>query len=58
MEEDYKFKIRVSNGSESLQIVLPFEAILEDWIQAFKTILIYQTYSEDTVKNLFAEKIE
>ena len=45
--------VKVSNGIGSVEIVLPFDANLEDWIQAFKTILIYQTFSEDTVKNLF-----
>lgn len=39
----------------SLQLTLNWDADLEDWKQAFKTILIHQTFCEDTVKELFED---
>jgi hypothetical protein len=42
--------------NSSLQLTLNWDANLEEWKQAFKTILIHQTFDEDTVKELFEEK--
>jgi hypothetical protein len=39
--------------NNELQLTLNWDADLEDWKQAFKTILIHQTFCEDTVKELF-----
>lgn len=41
--------------NSSLQLTLNWDADLEDWKQAFKTILIHQTFCEDTVKELFED---
>jgi hypothetical protein len=55
--KDKKTTITV-NGykhNSSLQLTLNWDADLEDWKQAFKTILIHQTFCEDTVKELFED---
>lgn len=39
--------------NNELQLTLNWNANIEDWKQAFKTILIHQTFCEDTVKELF-----
>jgi hypothetical protein len=41
--------------NNELQLILNWDAGLEEWIGAFKTILIHQTFDEDTVKELFEE---
>jgi hypothetical protein len=42
--------------NSSLQLTLNWDATIDDWVGAFKTILIHQTFPEDTVKELFEEK--
>jgi hypothetical protein len=32
------------------------DADLEDWTSAFKTILMHQTFCEDSIKELFADE--
>lgn len=39
--------------NKSLQLTLNWDADVDDWVDAFKTILIHQTFGEDTVKELF-----
>lgn len=39
--------------NNELKLSLNWDADLDDWKQAFKTILIHQTFDEDTVKELF-----
>ena len=41
--------------NNELQLTLNWDADLEDWKQAFKTILIHQTFCEGTVKELFED---
>lgn len=41
--------------NNELQLTLNWDANLEEWKQAFKTILIHQTFCEDTVKELFED---
>jgi len=43
------------NPSRKLELTMDPYSDLSDWIDAFKTILINQTFSEDTVKELFEE---
>jgi hypothetical protein len=43
---------------KSVQLTLNWDASLEDWIDTFKTILIHQSFTEDTVKELFMDKDE
>jgi len=46
--------ITVDNGYQGqLKLTFNKHGTLEDWIQAFKTILIHATFAEDTVKELF-----
>lgn len=47
-------KITVSNSDDrNVTLSIPWDSTLEDWRTAFKTILIFQTFSEDQVKELF-----
>lgn len=49
-------KITVEGGlrpDKKIELTISAYADLEEWIEAFKTILIHQTYSEDSVKELF-----
>jgi len=42
--------------NKSLLLTLNWDANVDDWITAFKTILIHQTFCEDSVKELFEDK--
>ena len=59
MNNKDRIEIRVSGPSKDheLGIFLPWDANIDDWISAFKTILIHQTFPEDTIKELFEEKV-
>jgi hypothetical protein len=51
-------EITVKGGlfpNSSLQLTMNWDSNIEDWIKTFKTILIYQTFCEDTVKELFED---
>jgi hypothetical protein len=51
-------KITVEGGlnpDRKLELTMTPYADLSDWIEVFKTILINQTFTEDTVKELFEE---
>lgn len=53
-------KISVEGGlspDRTLQLTMHPHSTLEEWIDTFKTILIHQTFAEDTVKELFDEPI-
>jgi hypothetical protein len=56
--KDNKITIKVEGYrlNDSLQLTLNWDATIDDWVGAFKTILIHQTFPEDTVKELFEEK--
>ena len=40
-------------AEKNLQLSLSWDANIDDWITAFKTVLTYMTFAEDTVKELF-----
>ena len=42
-----------SSRDDKIEITLNRYSDLNDWIKVFKTILIHQTFCEDTVKELF-----
>jgi len=44
------------NPERKLELTMSPFADLNDWIETFKTILIHQTFAEDTVKELFQEE--
>ena len=49
-------KITVEGGlapDRTLQLTLNAYSTIEEWIETFKTILIHQTFAEDTIKELF-----
>lgn len=49
-------KVTVEGGlapDRTLQLTLNAYATIEEWIETFKTILIHQSFYEDTVKEVF-----
>ena len=52
---NYPIIISVSGPkmSSQIKINLNWDASIDDWINAFKTILIHQTFDEETVKEIF-----
>lgn len=51
-------KITVEGGlnpQRKLELTMSSFADINDWIDTFKTILIHQTFAEDTVRELFEE---
>ena len=52
--------VTVSDSScdDKIEISLNKYSDLNDWIKVFKTILIHQTFCEDTVKDLFEDSWE
>ena len=61
MNYDNKTPIKVTiegglNPDRKLELTMTQCPDLSDWTDAFKTILIHQTFTEDAVKELFEEK--
>lgn len=54
-EDKITVKVESYLHNKSLQLTLNWDADVDDWVDAFKTILIHQTFSEDTVKELFED---
>ena len=52
-DEKITIKVEGYKHNNSLQLTLNWDANLNDWTDAFKTILIHQTFPEDLVKELF-----
>lgn len=47
-------KITISQGDDrNISLSIPWGATLDDWETVFKTILIFETYTEDQVKDFF-----
>jgi len=47
-------KITISNGDDrNVTLSIPWGSTLDDWKTVFKTILIFETFTEDQVKDLF-----
>jgi hypothetical protein len=55
-DEKITIKVEGYKHNNSLQLTLNWDANLTDWIDAFKTILIHQTFPEDLVKELFENR--
>jgi hypothetical protein len=52
--------INVSGGADetkTITLTLPWDADIEDWEDAFKTILTHQTFAPQTISELFDEPI-
>ena len=58
LNTDKKITIKVDGYklNDSLQLTLNWDANINDWVNAFKTILIHQTFDEETIKELFEDK--
>lgn len=55
-----KIYINVSgeaNENKSLSLTLPCDANIDDWADVFKTILIHQTFTPQTICELFNEPL-
>ena len=56
--QDKRITVTVVNHAKynsELTLTLNWDADLEDWIAAFKTILMHQTFCEDSIKEVFAD---
>ena len=49
--------ISVESEEKKLQLTINRDSNLDDWVQVFKTILLHQTFSEDTIKDLFDQDL-
>jgi hypothetical protein len=57
--KDKRITVTVVNHAKynsELQLSLNWDANLDDWVSAFKTILIHQTFCEDSIKELFEDQ--
>ena len=50
--------VRGPNENKSLSLTLPWDSNLEDWKEVFVTILTHQTFSPETIKELFFNEEE
>jgi hypothetical protein len=48
-----KTKIKVTDYNGSVEIELPWDASIEDWRNAFTTILTYKEFHRDTIYEMF-----
>jgi galactose mutarotase-like enzyme len=46
-------KITISNGDRYIDLSVPWGSTLEDWKTVFKTILIFETFTENQVFDFF-----
>ena len=49
-------KVTVEGGfcpDKKIELTMSAEADLSDWVEVFKTILLHQTFSEETIQELF-----
>lgn len=59
--DDKRITVTVTNRhifNNELTLTLNWDASLDDWETAFKTILTHQTFGEDSVKEMFTSGIE
>lgn len=59
--DDKRITVTVTNRhilNNELMLTLNWDASLDDWETAFKTILTHQTFGEDSVKEMFTSGIE
>jgi len=52
-------KITMTGGwheDRSIHLTINANASIDDWVRTFKTILSYQTFDEDIVKELFCRR--
>lgn len=59
--DDKRITVTVTNRhifNNELILTLNWDASLDDWETAFKTILTHQTFGEDSVKEMFTSGIE
>ncbi len=57
MNKTEPIKITIEGGytpNKTLQLTLPPDSSLEEWVDAFKTILVFQTFIHSHVEEIFA----
>jgi len=56
MNKAEPIKITIEGGynpNKTLQLTLPPDSTLEEWVDAFKTILVFQTFIAADIEELF-----
>jgi len=54
--EHKPIRIVITNNEGELQMTLPWDANLEDWTHAFKTILFWSTFSPENIDEVFYDE--
>lgn len=54
MNKNNDIIITLESEYKKLQLTINKHSSLSDWVQAFKVLLLHQTFDEDTIKELFA----
>lgn len=51
-------KITVTNtfDNQVLTLEIPQDSTINDWVKVFKTIMVFQTFTENQVKELFGDR--
>jgi len=56
--KDKRITVTVVNHTKynsELMLSLNWDADLDEWVSAFKTILMHQTFCEDSIKEVFVD---
>jgi hypothetical protein len=58
LPDNKKIKIKVEGHelNRSIELTLNWDADIEDWKEAFKTILTHQTFHPQTIEELFYQE--
>jgi hypothetical protein len=57
-EKKTPIKVTVEGGfcpDKKIELTMSAEANLSDWIEVFKTVLTHQTFTEETIQELFSD---
>jgi len=54
METENNITVTVESDNKKLQLTISEYATVDDWINVFKTIMIHNTFMEDSVKEMFS----
>ena len=51
-------RVTVTNPYDGQELILelPQDSTINDWIKVFKTIMVFQTFTENQVKELFGDR--
>lgn len=54
--QDTVISVTGPTEGKHLSLILPWDANLEDWVTAFKTILTHQTFGAESIREIFADE--